>query len=71
MRLSNFLLWQLSYAEILITPVLWPDFSPSDLEKTVQEYGRRRRTYGGISAIPSILQKQDPASSVYLEGKSV
>ncbi len=71
MRLSNYLLWQLSYAEILFTSVLWPDFSPSDLEKTVQEYGRRRRTYGGISAIPSILQKQDPASSVYLEGKSV
>ena len=71
MRLSNYLLWQLSYAEILFTSVLWPDFSPSDLEKTVQEYGRRCRTYGGISAVPSILQKQDPASSVYLEGKSV
>lgn len=71
MRLSNYLLWQLSYAEILFTPVLWPDFSPSDLEKTVQEYGRRRRTYGGISAIPPILQKQDPVSSVHLEGKSV
>ena len=71
MRLSNYLLWQLSYAEILFTSVLWPDFSPSDLEKTVQEYGRRCRTYGGISAVPSILQKQDSASSVYLEGKSV
>ena len=71
MRLSNYLLWQLSYAEILFTSVLWPDFSPSDLEKTVQEYGRRCRTYGGISAVPSILQKQSPASSVYLEGKSV
>ena len=70
-RLSNYLLWQLSYAEILFTSVLWPDFSPSDLEKTVQEYGRRCRTYGGISAVPSILQKQSPASSVYLEGKSV
>jgi len=55
MRLSNYLLWQLSYAEILFIPVLWPDFSPSDLEKTVQEYGRRRRTYGGISTLPSIL----------------
>lgn len=55
MRLSNYLLWQLSYSEILFTPVLWPDFSPSDLEKTVQEYGRRRRTYGGISTLPSIL----------------
>ena len=71
MRLSNYLLWQLSYAEILFTSVLWPDFSPSDLEKTVQEYGRRCRTYGGISAVPSILQKQSPASSVFLEGKSV
>ncbi len=71
MRLSNYLLWQLSYAEILFTSVLWPDFSPSDLEKTIQEYGRRRRTYGGISAVPSILQKQNSASTVYLEGKSV
>ena len=71
MRLSNYLLWQLSYAEILFSQVLWPDFSPSEFEKAVAEYGRRRRTYGGISAVPSILQKQDPASSVYLEGKSV
>ncbi|NDG63773.1 MAG: hypothetical protein EBY29_09965, partial [Planctomycetes bacterium] len=68
---SNYLLWQLSYAEILFSQVLWPDFSPSEFEKAVAEYGRRRRTYGGILAVPSILQKQDPASSVYLEGKSV
>ena len=71
MRLSNYLLWQLSYAEILFTSVLWPDFSPAEFENAVAEYGRRRRTYGGISAVPCILQKQDSASSVYLEGKSV
>lgn len=71
MRLSNYLLWQLSYAEILFSQVLWPDFSPAEFEKAVAEYGRRRRTYGGISAVPSILQKQNSASTVYLEGKSV
>ena len=71
MRLSNYLLWQLSYAEILFSQVLWPDFSPAEFENAVAEYGRRRRTYGGISAVSCILQKQDSASSVYLEGKSV
>jgi undecaprenyl diphosphate synthase len=71
MRLSNYLLWQLSYAEILFSQVLWPDFSPAEFENAVAEYGRRRRTYGGISAVPSILQKQNSASTVYLEGKSV
>ena len=48
MRLSNYLLWQLSYSEILFSQVLWPDFSPFELEMAVEEFGRRRRTYGRI-----------------------
>lgn len=46
LRLSNFLLWQLSYTEIYVTPKLWPDFSKADLREAVEEYGRRQRRYG-------------------------
>ena len=48
MRLSNFLLWQLSYTEMYVTPTLWPDFTRADLFAAVQEYGRRQRRYGGV-----------------------
>ena len=48
MRISNFLLWQISYAEIVVTPKLWPDFAKEDLFAAMQEYARRNRRYGGI-----------------------
>lgn len=48
MRISNFLLWQISYAEIVVTPKLWPDFAKEDLFAAMQEYARRHRRYGGI-----------------------
>ena len=47
MRLSNFLLWQLSYSEMYVTPKLWPDFTKKDLFAAVEEFGRRQRRYGG------------------------
>ena len=47
-RLSNFLLWQASYAELYVTDVLWPDFGPADIDAAVAEYGRRHRNFGGI-----------------------
>lgn len=46
-RLSNFLLWQLSYAEVYITPVLWPDFTPRHLLEAVQAFQKRDRRRGG------------------------
>lgn len=46
MRLSNFLLWQLSYAEFYITDTLWPDFREEHLARAVEEYGRRERRFG-------------------------
>lgn len=49
LRVSNFLLWQISYAEIYVTDVLWPDFSPSHLMEAMLAYqGRRRRLGGGV-----------------------
>ncbi len=47
-RLSNFLLWQLAYAEFYFTDVLWPDFSKEDLEEAIREYSKRNRRYGGV-----------------------
>jgi undecaprenyl diphosphate synthase len=49
MRLSNFLLWQLAYAEIHVTPVLWPDFTREHLYEAIIEYQRRERRFGKVS----------------------
>lgn len=46
-RLSNFLLWQLSYSELYFTDTLWPDFGPKELEKAIYEYQQRERRFGG------------------------
>ncbi|MDD3469979.1 MAG: polyprenyl diphosphate synthase [Thermoguttaceae bacterium] len=48
MRLSNFLLWQCSYAELWVTPVLWPDFDESLLRQAVRDYAVRDRRFGGV-----------------------
>jgi undecaprenyl diphosphate synthase len=50
MRLSNFLLWQISYAELFFTKKYWPDFRKKDLEDAVKIYQRRERRFGGIDA---------------------
>ncbi len=49
MRLSNFLLWQLAYAEIYVTPTLWPDFRGVHLLEAIAEYQKRERRYGGLN----------------------
>jgi len=48
MRLSNFLLWQISYAELVITPTLWPDFRKPQLIGALEDYARRHRRFGGV-----------------------
>ena len=50
MRISNFLLWQIAYAELYVTETLWPDFTRTDLLQAVLEYQKRDRRYGGLSA---------------------
>jgi len=49
-RISNFLLWQASYAELWVTPVLWPDFRRRHLIEALKEYGRRERRFGGVTS---------------------
>jgi undecaprenyl diphosphate synthase len=49
MRLSNFLLWQLAYAEIYVTPTLWPEFRGVHLLEGIAEYQKRERRYGGLA----------------------
>jgi len=46
-RISNFLLWQSAYSEYVFMNVLWPDFSPADLDAAIEEYNRRNRRFGG------------------------
>ena len=46
MRISNFLLWQISYAELYVTPKLWPDFRKDDLIDAIKEYQKRERRFG-------------------------
>ena len=48
LRVSNFLLWQISYAEFVVTPTLWPDFRKAELFAALEEYTRRHRRFGGL-----------------------
>ena len=49
-RLSNFLLWQAAYSELYVTDVLWPDFDEEEFEKAIQDYLKRERRFGQVSA---------------------
>ena len=49
MRISNFLLWQLAYTEIVVTDVLWPDFREEHIFSSIDEYRGRERRFGDIS----------------------
>jgi undecaprenyl diphosphate synthase len=48
-RLSDFLLWECAYAELIFSPVLWPDFGPTDLAAAVAEFARRDRRFGRVT----------------------
>jgi undecaprenyl diphosphate synthase len=50
MRLSNFMLWQVSYAEMVVTDVLWPDFREAEFKQALEVYGRRERRFGDVAA---------------------
>jgi len=50
MRVSNFLLWQISYTEIWVTPRLWPEFRKEDLHQAIRDFGLRERRFGGLTS---------------------
>ena len=49
MRVSNYLLWQISYAEIWVTQRCWPDFCESDLHEAIADFAGRKRKFGGLN----------------------
>ncbi|MDB5876028.1 MAG: Undecaprenyl pyrophosphate synthetase, partial [Ramlibacter sp.] len=49
-RLSNFLMWQAAYSELVFLPIHWPDFDKAALEGAIAEYARRERRFGGLAA---------------------
>jgi undecaprenyl diphosphate synthase len=55
MRVSNYLLWQIAYAEIYVTETLWPDFRRRHLLEAVLAYQKRERRYGGITPSPQVI----------------
>ena len=58
MRVSNYLLWQIAYAEIYVTETLWPDFRRQHLLEAVLAYQKRERRYGGITSVPAVIGAQ-------------
>lgn len=52
-RLSDFLLWESAYAELVFTDRMWPDFSEADFDAALEEYGRRERRFGGVPEVVS------------------
>ena len=63
MRISNFLLWQIAYAELYVTDVLWPDFKRTDLLRAVLDYQKRDRRFGGLTASCSASAEKGPVSA--------
>jgi len=53
-RLSNFLLWEAAYAELVFQDVLWPDYGAAPLAQAVDQFRRRDRRYGGLSVVPAL-----------------
>ena len=50
MRVSNFLLWQISYSEFYVTETLWPDFNEAELDKAILDYEKRIRRFGAVES---------------------
>jgi undecaprenyl diphosphate synthase len=59
MRVSNFLLWQIAYAELYVTETLWPDFSRAELLRAILDYQKRDRRFGGLGSRPAV-HVEDP-----------
>lgn len=64
-RISNFLLWQIAYAELYVTDTLWPDFRPADLLRAVLDYQKRDRRFGGLTeCLPASVAERELVEAV-------
>jgi len=63
MRVSNFLLWQIAYAELYVTETLWPDFSRTRLIEALVDYQKRERRYGGLGSSHAAARKPKDSSA--------
>lgn len=73
-RISNFLLWQMAYAELYFTPTKWPEFTPREFNKIVQLVSQRERRFGNISSQTSLNETLDQAEtnkSILIQGANV
>ena len=66
-RLSDFLLWESAYAELLFLDTLWPDFEVSDLEEALDELSQRQRRFGGLPEDPRVEPGDGPGGEAGLE----
>jgi undecaprenyl diphosphate synthase len=64
MRVSNFLLWQIAYAELYVTDTLWPDFRRADLMHAILDYQKRDRRFGGLSPEGERASQVEPVETV-------
>jgi undecaprenyl diphosphate synthase len=64
LRVSNFLLWQMAYAELVFTPVLWPQFNVEHLYQAILEYQKRDRRFGGAESFPSEIINPEVSGSL-------
>ena len=65
MRISNFLLWQISYAELWVTERCWPEFRPEDFHQALLDYARRDRRFGGLTQPQSPCEPSAKPHSTY------
>jgi len=64
MRISNFLLWQIAYAELYVTDTLWPDFRRTDLLNAILDYQKRDRRFGGLSPERELVSQDEAVEAV-------
>lgn len=69
-RISNFLLWQMAYAELYFTPTKWPEFTPNEFTKIISHVSNRERRFGNVSAsaLELSVEKAETNKSAYIQG---
>ncbi len=67
MRISNFLLWQIAYAELYVTETLWPDFGRTEMLRAILDYQKRERRFGGLKVTSEVPPVQEDAADELFE----